>query len=79
MKIVGIIIGLVLILAIGFMIYQTISYMWEDGYTLGESIEFAWDNLTHLRITKETKHKMENLASRDAEYGIQYLGLRTLD
>lgn len=79
MKVVGIIIGIILIVAIGFMVYRSIVYMVDDNFTLGDAVTSAWDDLIHIRISKATKIKLENLASRDAEFGIQYLGLRTLD
>lgn len=79
MKVVGIIVGIILIVAIGFMLYKTVVYMWDSHYTLGDSITFAWDDLINLRISRETRKRIENLASRDAEYGIEYRGLRILE
>lgn len=79
MKIAGIIIGIILIVVLGFMIYKTIVYMVEENFTLGDAISYVWRDLINFKISNETRKNIENLASRDAEYGIQYKGLRTIE
>jgi hypothetical protein len=76
MKVVLVILSILVLLVVGFMGYKTIKYMIDDGCTLGQGIERSWDDITNLRLSNEVR---QNFASRDAEYGIQYKGLRIFE
>ena len=77
MKIAGIILAVLVILFIGFMGYRTIYHMVNGDITLGEGMKIAWNELINLKFNDTVKDEM--LASRDAEYGIEYKGLRTIE